>query len=120
MVHHGQIRIEQSTMDVVIVTHDVIQVMHDEVRHLVQQQVHHQYHHIQLRIMHETQQHVQREQQVYMWIRQRQAVQIVEMDHHGRKQIEQSIMDVAMESHDVIQVMHDEVKRLVQQPKHHQ
>ena len=42
MVDHGQIRIEQSTMDVVIVTHDVIQVMHDEVQRLVQRQRQHQ------------------------------------------------------------------------------
>ena len=43
-----------------------------------------------------------------------------EIQRVGQMEIEQSHMDVAMESHDVIQVMHDEVKRLVQQPKHHQ
>ena len=38
----GLVEIEQSHMDVVIVTHDVIQVMHDEVKRLVQRQRQHQ------------------------------------------------------------------------------
>ena len=37
---HGQIVIERLHMDVVMEIHDVIQVMHDEVQHLAQQQKH--------------------------------------------------------------------------------
>jgi hypothetical protein len=42
MVHHGQVEIEQSIMDVVMDNHDVIEVIVDEAKHLVVQQVHQQ------------------------------------------------------------------------------
>ena len=43
-----------------------------------------------------------------------------EIQQHGQIVIEQSHMDVVMEIHDVIQVMHDEVQRLVQRQRQHQ
>ena len=42
------------------------------------------------------------------------------MAHHGQIQIEQSIMDVVMENHDVVQVIMDEVQHSVQQQVHQQ
>jgi hypothetical protein len=42
MVHHGRVEIEQSIMDVVMDNHDVIEVIVDEAKHSVVQQVHQQ------------------------------------------------------------------------------
>ena len=43
-----------------------------------------------------------------------------EIQRHGQIVIERLHMDVVMEIHDVIQVMHDEVQRLVQRQRQHQ